>query len=146
MFHHPAFAKLTKLEKMYRGKLEVRNYWPMQHRNLFPILLPPSGILPVRIGRLREILVATMLSILMYSDLLAADHQVAEVNIHATRRSKYRCLFAFNCRRRWGRDRRIGVAISLALSWTRVAVKRTIRRQIINTRTLLPEGRGEGVD
>ena len=38
------------------------------------------------------------------------------------------------------------MAISLALSWTRVAVKRTIRRQIINTRTLLPEGRGEGVD
>ena len=51
---------------MYRGKLEVRNYWPMQHerglshRNLFPIPLPPSGILTVRIGRLREILVATM--------------------------------------------------------------------------------------
>ena len=32
-------------------------------------------------------------------------------------------------------------AISLALSWTRVTVKRTIRHQIINT---LPAGRGDG--
>ena len=72
--------------------------------------------------------------------LLAAGHQVAEVNIHAT----WQQISVSRCIQLGGDGGEIGewVAISLALSWTRVTVKRTIRRQIINTRTLLPRGTG----